>query len=906
MAIKVEDENGVTRLLPEAHEVDQRIDDKFEKLNDDDRSRISSLEEGLEKELSRAQQAEEGLKIEIQQERARAEEKESLLVGSIEQEENRAVLAEKELEDKIGSEKDRATSAEQSLADYISEVGKGLEKEVRDREERDIELSSSIDKEEEEREKEISRIEGVIEGIRKEIGEDISQRLGDEISAREQADIQINGKITALQNKDDEIDGDIGLINSEISSIQQKNDSQDSSIKMAQETADRAESIARGRSQSKTFETYEEMQKWLSNPANTATLNIGDNLYIKDKGVPDYWWTGDGVSPLEGEKPDFSDYATNAQVDAIEESIREDLGADIKTAQATASTARREAQEAQEGATKALEDIALERIRAQGVESALDGRVSKVESKNISQDEEIQKAKDEASSAGSAALVAQQTAESRYTKPDNGIPEKDLEKGAQSALNLARTALQEVPSATASRQGTVQLGSDVVQMVSANEPSSENGRTFPVQRDQNKRLVVNVPDEGGTDGLFEIPYNLTDNSQVSNAVDFLFKNVERIKKGAYFIKSTENVAIDSCAHAGNGMTLTFSLIEGITGILSGYSVSIQQDPKVSFITRHKITKDGLDSDPALVIGTVGSGGFTMSAENSVHASQENEGKLVGIKGKKFVVVDGLDSAGTYPQMTVGKATNADSATRAINADNATKATTDGRGRDIAVAIDAKVDTSGGTLTGGLEIKKSSGDTYFSATRTDVTKTERTIRFGIGSGGDNRGIWDEDLDKWVFYLDSDNNLTLSAKTKIILNSQVYENSERVWSNNNRPSASLYQNNMDVTREGQTDTVYKYYKKANSSEWYRLWKSGWKEAGGAFEFTAKDNGTYTVNFPSAAVFSATSSPPTVLVTCGQWYNSQYACQVGLTELTASSFSFRVAGSTITKIFWYACGY
>jgi hypothetical protein len=49
------------------------------------------------------------------------------------------------------------------------------------------------------------------------------------------------------------------------------------------------------------------------------------------------------------------------------------------------------------------------------------------------------------------------------------------------------------PNATSTKYGTVKLGSDVVQAIAAEEPQSETGRTYPVQKDGDGKLVVNVP-----------------------------------------------------------------------------------------------------------------------------------------------------------------------------------------------------------------------------------------------------------------------------------------------------------------------------------------------------------------------------------------------------------------------------
>ncbi|MDE7406485.1 MAG: hypothetical protein K2M89_06405 [Clostridiales bacterium] len=89
------------------------------------------------------------------------------------------------------------------------------------------------------------------------------------------------------------------------------------------------------------------------------------------------------------------------------------------------------------------------------------------------------------------------------------------------------------------------------------------------------------------------------------------------------------------------------------------------------------------------------------------------------------------------------------------------------GKTGAVALTAAdvaaFPNSGGTVDGSIIVKggivqsddafkltRASGDTYYYATRTD---TGNEIKFGIGSGGQNRGIWDGKLNKWVFHIDS---------------------------------------------------------------------------------------------------------------------------------------------------------
>lgn len=58
---------------------------------------------------------------------------------------------------------------------------------------------------------------------------------------------------------------------------------------LAKEIADEAKTVAMGATRAEVFDTTELMQNWLKDPENAGKLKIGDNLYIKDTNVPDYW-----------------------------------------------------------------------------------------------------------------------------------------------------------------------------------------------------------------------------------------------------------------------------------------------------------------------------------------------------------------------------------------------------------------------------------------------------------------------------------------------------------------------------------------------------------------------------------------------------------------------------------------
>ena len=87
------------------------------------------------------------------------------------------------------------------------------------------------------------------------------------------------------------------------------------------DTADEALTVARGRNRALCFFTYQELSDWLNGDfqredgKTKADLQTGDNLYIVEVGVPDYWWDGEQIRPLETQKVDLSEYAEKDYVD---------------------------------------------------------------------------------------------------------------------------------------------------------------------------------------------------------------------------------------------------------------------------------------------------------------------------------------------------------------------------------------------------------------------------------------------------------------------------------------------------------------------------------------------------------------------------------------------------------------
>jgi hypothetical protein len=76
------------------------------------------------------------------------------------------------------------------------------------------------------------------------------------------------------------------------------------------------EAIARGKSRAFIFDTRSDLDDWILIPDNRTGLAAGDNLYIRQTDVPDYWWDGAQIQPLENEKVDLSVFYDREQSNA--------------------------------------------------------------------------------------------------------------------------------------------------------------------------------------------------------------------------------------------------------------------------------------------------------------------------------------------------------------------------------------------------------------------------------------------------------------------------------------------------------------------------------------------------------------------------------------------------------------
>ncbi|KAA6367989.1 MAG: hypothetical protein EZS28_036485 [Streblomastix strix] len=68
--------------------------------------------------------------------------------------------------------------------------------------------------------------------------------------------------------------------------------------------------IASGKSKAYVFVTQSDLNDWMAIQDNVAKHAIGDNLYIVDKQVVDYWWDGTDLKVLKTKQPDMANVIT--------------------------------------------------------------------------------------------------------------------------------------------------------------------------------------------------------------------------------------------------------------------------------------------------------------------------------------------------------------------------------------------------------------------------------------------------------------------------------------------------------------------------------------------------------------------------------------------------------------------
>lgn len=74
------------------------------------------------------------------------------------------------------------------------------------------------------------------------------------------------------------------------------------------------EAIAKGRERAIVFNTLSDLNLWLTIANNIQDLRTGDNFYIIEKDVPDYYWDGEEIQELETAKVDLTEYIKRLEV----------------------------------------------------------------------------------------------------------------------------------------------------------------------------------------------------------------------------------------------------------------------------------------------------------------------------------------------------------------------------------------------------------------------------------------------------------------------------------------------------------------------------------------------------------------------------------------------------------------
>lgn len=144
----------------------------------------------------------------------------------------------------------------------------------------------------------------------------------------------INQEIETAKERLDGHDSNIETINTSISDINTAIEDMEGELTQdiarveeiansAYDLAEEAEIIAKGRATGYVFDTYNDMQTALQDSEFVAKLVLGDNLYIRETDVPDYWWDGTSAQLLETQKVDLAeyvkdtDYATTSSVGLV-------------------------------------------------------------------------------------------------------------------------------------------------------------------------------------------------------------------------------------------------------------------------------------------------------------------------------------------------------------------------------------------------------------------------------------------------------------------------------------------------------------------------------------------------------------------------------------------------------------
>lgn len=154
----------------------------------------------------------------------------------------------------------------------------------------------------------------------------------------------------------------------------------------------------------------------------------------------------------------------------------------------------------------------------------------------------------------------------------------------------------------------------------------------------NSGITKELVEQIGEGGLFEIPYDLSNEDNPQAKAEFIKNNIEQIKRGAYFVSGNDCITIESVFESGNGnIDLRFwagSFPEGdqyaryFVSLLNGFSV-----------TKDKIDGGNFVNSPQLLTGKTDTNGTIIEGDGLLVANEENNGKVVGVENGAFAMVD---------------------------------------------------------------------------------------------------------------------------------------------------------------------------------------------------------------------------------------------------------------------------
>lgn len=103
-----------------------------------------------------------------------------------------------------------------------------------------------------------------------------------------------------LSEKYNILSGKVNNLETLVSGLEEVDNELNDAISEVAELANEASTIAKGRNRARVFATTEDMNAWLSDSANVGQAIVGDNLYIVELEVPD-WWISEVLTEIDSE-----------------------------------------------------------------------------------------------------------------------------------------------------------------------------------------------------------------------------------------------------------------------------------------------------------------------------------------------------------------------------------------------------------------------------------------------------------------------------------------------------------------------------------------------------------------------------------------------------------------------------